>query len=415
MLDVNLIRKEPDKVREGVEKKGVDPKLVDDFLAVDEKWRGIVASLDELRSKQNEITDKLSAGKKDDLIEEAKKFKEKISKLEDESKGLENERNKILNDLPNIPFRDVLVGKDENENKVLRKEGKKPKFGFKVKDSFSLGEDLGIIDTKKASQVAGTRFGYLKGDAVMLQFALMRLGFEMLMKDGFVPVLPPVMIKPEVFAGMGRLAADQEQERYHFSKDDLYLVGSAEHTLGPLHMKDTLDSKDLPRRYVGYSTCFRREAGSYGKDTKGIFRVHQFDKLEMFSFVDPEKSGEEHEFMLSLQEKLMQKLELPYQVVDICTGDMGWTDAKQYDIEVWFPSEDRYRETHSCSDTTDFQARGIGAKYRKDGKTEFLHMLNATVFSQRPLLAILENYQKKDGTIEVPKVLQKDMGKKVIG
>ncbi|MGB9608983.1 MAG: aminoacyl--tRNA ligase-related protein, partial [Minisyncoccia bacterium] len=227
-----------------------------------------------------------------------------------------------------------------------------------------------------------------------------------------------------VYKGMGRLSGDQKEERYYLEKDNLYLVGSAEHTLGPLHLNYVFNENDLPKRYVGFSTCFRREAGSYGKDTKGILRVHQFDKIEMFSFSKPENSEEEHLYLLSLQEKLMNLLELPYRVVEICTGDMGWTDARQFDIETWLPGQinpegkkGHYRETHSASNTTDFQARGINARLRrKDGKLEFVHMLNATGFAiGRILIAIIENYQTKEGKIKVPKVLQNYVGKEIIG
>ena len=236
-----------------------------------------------------------------------------------------------------------------------------------------------------------------------------------LSKKGFVPVVPPVMIRPKVFMGIGRLAADQKDERYYFPADDLYLVGSAEHTLGPIHMNETLRDKELPKRYVAFSTCFRREAGSYGKDTKGILRVHQFDKVEMFSFANPEKSGEEHEFLLSCQEDLLSALGLPYRVVEICTGDMGWTDAKAYDCETWLPGQPStgsgqgtakgaYRETNSCSNTTDFQARGIGCKTDKGG---YVHMLNATGLAiGRIVIAIIENYQTAEGDFEMPEVLK---------
>jgi len=225
--------------------------------------------------------------------------------------------------------------------------------------------------------------------------------------------LPPVMIKPEVYEGIGRLAYDQKEEKYFLSDDNLYLIGSSEHTLAPIHMDEVLEEKDLPKRYVAFSTCFRREAGSYGKDTKGILRVHQFDKVELFSFSHPEKSEDEHKFLLSIQEKLMKKLELPYRVVEICTGDMGWTDARQYDIETWFPGMKEYRETHSCSNTTDFQSRGINAKFvDANKKKKFVHTLNATAFAiGRMIIAIIENYQTKEGKIDIPKALREYIGK----
>ncbi len=415
MLDVNFIRENPDAVKEGVEKKKIDKKLVDKFLQLDTAWRGKVKAIDELKAEQNALSKELAKEQKEDLIGRAQLLKQRISELEAECATAETKRKELLNRLPNIPFPDVPVGKDETENKTLREVGKKPEFDFVPKDYLSLAEGLGIINVKKASEVSGSRFGYLVGDMALLELAIVRLAFDILTKEGFTPILPPVMIKPDVYAGMGRLAADQKEERYYFPKDELYLIGSAEHTMGPYHLNETFEEQNLPRRYVGFSTCFRREAGSYGKDTKGIFRVHQFDKVEMYSFVHPEQSGEEHLFLLSLQEKLMQALEIPYRVVEICTGDMGWTDARQFDIEAWFPSEERYRETHSCSNTTDFQSRGINVKYKtKDGKKEFVHTLNATAFSQRPLLSLLENYQTKEGTIKIPEVIQDYIGKKEI-
>ncbi len=415
MLDVNFIRENPDAVKEGIKKKKIDAKLVDKFLQLDTVWRGKVKAVDELKAEQNVLSKELAKEQKEDLMSRAQLLKQRISELEEEGVAAEAKRRELLNRLPNIPFPDVPVGKDETENKVLREVGERPKFDFTPKDYLTLSEDLGIINVKKASEVAGSRFGYLVGDMALLEFAIVRLAFDILTEEGFIPMLPPVMIKPDVYAGMGRLAADQKEERYYFPKDELYLIGSAEHTMGPYHLNETFEERNLPRRYVGFSTCFRREAGSYGKDTKGIFRVHQFDKVEMYSFVHPEKSAEEHLFLLSLQERLMQALGIPYRVVEICTGDMGWTDARQFDIEAWFPSEERYRETHSCSNTTDFQSRGINVKYKtKEGKKEFVHTLNATAFSQRPLLAFLENYQTKEGTIRIPEAVQKYIGKKEI-
>ncbi len=421
MLDINFIRENPDKVKKGIEKKKIDPKLVDKFLRVDEEWRTKIKALDELKAEQNALSKELAGGPKEDLIGRAQLLKQRIADIETERGSLETKRDEILNRLPNPPFEDVPAGKDESENKVLREEGEKPKFsadgGFKPKDYLALGESLGLINVKKASEVSGSRFGYLLKEAALLEFGLVQLALETLLKEGFIPVVPPVMIKPEVYAGMGRLAGDQKEDKYFLPKDELYLVGSSEHTLGPLHLNETFEEKDLPRRYVGFSTCFRREAGSYGKDTKGILRVHQFDKVEMYSFAKPEESEKEHRFLLSMQEKLMQKLELHYRVVEICAGDMGWTDARQFDVETWFPGQNEYRETQSCSNTTDFQSRGIAAKYKtKGGKKEFVHTLNATAFAiGRTIIAILENYQTKEGKIRVPKALQGYLGKKEIG
>lgn len=408
MLDIKLLREEPDRVKRGIKAKGANPKLVDNFLALDEKWRRITKELDDLRAEQK----KLSEARK---IEEAKALKEKIKKKEEKTQAVAAERDAILEQLPNLPFDDVPIGKDESANKVLREVGEKPDFSFAPKDYMELAATLDLIDTEKAAEVAGTRFGYLKNEAVLLEFALVQLAFETLVKDGFSPVLPPVMVRGEIMRGMGKTKFIEEGDAFYLPEDKLYLAGSSEHTIGPLHMHEVLDEKELPKRYVGFSTCFRRESGSYGKDTKGILRVHQFDKVEMLSFAKPEESEKEHTFLLALIEKLMQRLALPYRVVELCTGDMTWADARQYDIETWMPGQGKYRETHSISNTTDFQARGINTKYRKRGQTEFVHMLNATAFAiGRILIAIIENNQTKDGRINVPKALQKYVGKEVI-
>ncbi|PIP29883.1 serine--tRNA ligase [Candidatus Jorgensenbacteria bacterium CG10_big_fil_rev_8_21_14_0_10_54_38] len=417
MLDINLIREQPDKIKEGVQKKNIDPKLVDKFIRLDEQWRAKTAILDQLKTEQNLLSKELAENHREEALSKAQVLKKRITDVSAERGEVEGKRDEILEQLPNIPFDDVPVGKDASENRVVREEGEKPAFTFAPKDYLVLGEALGIVDTKRAAEVAGTRFGYLMGDAVLLEFALVKLAFETLVADGFTPVVPPVMIRPKVFAGIGRLAASQREERYYLPKDDLYLVGSAEHTLAPLHMNETLAAKDCPKRYAGFSTCFRREAGSYGKDTKGILRVHQFDKVEMFSFSTAEDSEKEHRHLLDCQEKLMRALEIPYRVVEICTGDMGWADARQYDVEAWFAGQGVYRETHSCSNTTDFQARGIGVRYKTGkGEKRYAHLLNATAFAVgRTIAALMETHQTEKGAVKVPKVLQGYVGKKEIG
>jgi len=293
-----------------------------------------------------------------------------------------------------------------------------PKFNFSVKNHLQIGEDLGLIDIKRAAKVSGTRFGYLKNEAVLLEFALVKFAFDSLIKYGFIPIVPPVLIKPDMMKAMGYIDTQQDRaEKYFLEKDNLYLVGTAEQSIGPMHQGEILKEKDLPKRYVGFSTAFREEAGSYGKDTKGILRVHQFDKIEMFSFCHPEKSKQEHKFLISLQEKLVQELKLPYQLVHLCSGDSARVSASTFDIEIWMPSENKYRETHSCSNCTDFQSRRLNIRYHnsKTNKSEFVHTSNGTVFAiGRMLIAILENYQRKDGRIEVPKVLRKYLGSKYV-
>ena len=397
MLDINLIRENSKAVRAGLKKRGKDTGLLDRFLKIDEAWRGERTALDALRGELNILS-------KERAVERAKKVKVDIKAREAVIAGLERERDEMLNEFPNIPADDAPIGKDESENVVLREVGEKPHFGFEPKACLELGERLGIIDVKKAAEIAGARFGYLKGQAALLELALVRFAMDRLTKKGFVPVLPPVMIKPEVYKNIGRLTEAQKDERYYLEKDDMYLVGTAEHTLLPLHMDETLSDKDMPRRYAGFSTCFRREAGSYGKDMKGILRVHQFDKVEMVSFCIPHESEKEHQFLLSCQESLMQELQLPYRVVQICTGDMGPTDYKQYDIETWMPGEGSYRETQSCSNTTDFQTRGMNCKYAGGG---FAHALNATAIAmQRMIIAIIENNQQADGSFAIPEALK---------
>ena len=419
MLDIQFIRDNPEKVKKGVSAKQLDPKLVDEVLSLDKKHRELLVEIEELRAKRNQAA-------KAKKVEEGKKIKLQLQKLEPGLKEVESKFKETLYQVPNIVAPDVPKGKDESENKVLRKWGEPKKFDFKPKDHMELGEALGIIDTKTSSKVSGTRFNYLKGDAVKLQFALIQFAFEMLTdqkivkeiaksvenpSDGpFVPVVPPVIAKSEVMKRMDRF--DPIEDRYYLEKDNALLIGSAEHTLGPMHMDEVLAEKDLPIRYLGYSTSFRREAGTYGKDTWGILRVHQFDKVEMESFTAPEHGEVEQELMIAIQEYLMQELEIPYQVVAMCSGDMGKPDYRQIDIEAWMPGQGKYRETHTSDYMTDYQARRLNTKVLIKGKAEFVHMNDATVFAiGRTIIAILENYQQKDGSVVIPKVLRKWVGK----
>ena len=409
MLDIKLIRENSEKVKQGVAAKNIDPQKVDHFLTFDAKWRELTAKIDALRAEQKKAGEEKN-------IARAKELKTEIKGKEEELREVSSARSEILSGLPNLPFDDVPRGKDESENVLLKEVGKKPDFDFEVKDYLTIGKELDLIDIEHSADVSGSRFAYLKNAAVLLEFALVKLALDTLLPEGFSPVIPPVMIRPEAYEKMGRLAGSQKEERYYLEKDDVYLVGSSEHTIGPLHMNDVIAEDALPKRYIGFSTCFRREAGSYGKDTKGILRVHQFDKVELFSFAKPDNSEGEHKFLLSCQEKLMQALGLHYRVMEISTGDMGWTDARAYDIETWLPGQGEYRETHSCSNTTDFQSRGINARYCKKGEdAELVHMLNATGFAiGRMLIAIIENYQTSDGHVQIPKVLQPYVGREII-
>lgn len=429
MLDIKFIREHPDKVREGLKKRGIAFDI-DVLLQLDSKRRAKIQEVDGLRARQNAVSGAIAglAGKERETnIAEMQGLKSKLGDLEFELSVLEEEFSGLMYRVPNMPSPDVPVGPDEHFNKVIREAGEKPDFSFRPKDYIALGEALDLIDTARAAKVSGARFGYLKHEAPLLEFAIIqfvfsrvtnqewlagvinRAGFDAPAKP-FIPLVPPVLVRPEAFRAMGKLDPGQEEERYYLPKDNLYLVGSAEHSTGPLHMDEAFDAVKLPHRHIAFSTSFRREAGSYGRDTKGIMRVHQFDKLEMFSFAHPEHSAAEHELFLAIQEAMMTELGLPYRVVLICTGDMVPTDAKQYDIETWLPGSSGgiYRETHSTSNSTDFQARRLNTRFRgEDGSTGFVHTLNGTAFAiGRTLIAILENYQRQDGSVGVPDALR---------
>ncbi len=434
MLDIKLLREETDRVKAGIAAKNGDPALVDEFLKLDGAWRTATTELERLRAEQKNLSREIAApggGEPRPGREAAKANKENIKAKEKEVEELEVRRNAVWIRIPNLPSADTPVGKDESANKVIKTVGEPTKFDFEPKDHMAIGEALGIINVEKASAVTGTRFGYLLGAAAQMEFALVQYAFEIMtnpsvmksiaesVKPGynpkiFVPVVPPVMIRPEVFQRMARL--EPKEERYHIPSDDLYLVGSAEHTLGPLHMDETVPEERLPIRYVGFSTAFRREAGSYGQDTHGILRVHQFDKVEMESFAVPEDGLTEQDFFVAIQEYLMWSLELPYQVVICSTGDQGDPDARHLDVETWMPGQNRYRETHSADYMADYQARRLNTRVKRRDGTAYAHMNDATVFAiGRTLIAILENYQTAEGKVRVPRVLQKYVGQEIIG
>ena len=411
MLDIKFIRQNPDEIKEGCRKKQVKVDI-DRLLEVDEKKRKVLYDLEKMRAKKNRSSKQIAALKnkkeREKIISAMRKLDKKSDKLEKTLKEFEKEFNGLMQKVPNLPQEDVPEGKDESENVVLREVGKKPKFEFEFKDYLEISQKLNLIDVKRAAKVSGTRFAYLKNEAVLLEFALVNFVFEELRKENFIPVIPPVMIRPEMMEAMGYVERGRE-EIYSIKKDNLYLVGTAEQSIGPMHSGEILKEEELPKKYVGFSTCFRREAGSYGKDTRGILRVHQFDKAEMFIFCLPEESVKKHQLLLSLEEGFMKKLGIPYRVIQMCSGDLGDPASAKYDIEAWIPSENRYRETHSTSNCTDFQARRLNIRYKDgNGKLNFLHTLNGTAFAiGRTLIAIIENYQQKDGSIKVPEVLQK--------
>lgn len=436
MLDIKFIRQSREEVEKGIQAKGVSVDL-DRLLSVDEKRREAIQIVDDLRRQHNRISDAIASGvlageAKTNAIVGTKELKRKLDEAEFELKALEQEFRELMYAIPNLPLGDVPVGKDERDNVVIREVGKKPHFDFEPKDYMELGEALDLIDTARAAKISGSRFGYLKHEAPILEFALLGFAFSFLSDEAnirsvieerglkikpkpFIPIIPPVLIRPEAMQAMGYVERGKD-DIYFLEKDNLYLVGTSEQSVGPMHQDEIFDEKNLPHRHVAFSTCFRREAGSYGKDTRGILRVHQFDKTEMFVFSTPETSRDEHQLLLGVEEKFMSLLGLPYRVVQICSGDLGDPAAAKYDIEVWLPGQNNckgeYRETHSTSNTTDFQARRLNIKYttkdeRQKTKTDFVHMLNGTAFAiGRMLIAILENYQEQDGSVRVPEVLQ---------
>ncbi len=420
MLDIKFIRQNSNKIREGCQKKQVKVDI-DRLLEIDKKRRESLKEVESLRAEENRLSYLVSkerdSTKRDALIKRGQEIKTKIRNYEDYLKRTTEEFERLMLQLPNLPLEEVPAGKDERDNVVLREVREKTKFQFKPKDYLEIAQNLDLIDLKRAAKISGTRFGFLKREAALIEFALINLTFDTLIKEGFIPIIPPVLLKPEILEKTGHLSEKDRPERYFIEKDNVYLAGTAEQPIGAMHADEIFEEKDLPRRYLGFSTCFRREAGAYGKDTKGIFRVHQFDKIEMFSFCHPEKSRQEHQFLLSQQEKLMKLLKIPYRIMQICTGDLGFPAAAAYDIEAWLPSENRYRETHTTFNDTDFQTRRLNTRYRrtKDGKLEFTHALNGTALAiGRTLIAIIENYQQKDGSIKVPETLQKYLKFKVI-
>lgn len=435
MLDIHFIRENADLVKEGARKKRVEVDI-DRLLAVDEERKALRQELDEKRAEQNRASALISLAKDEErakLIESMQHLKQGMQELEERFKTATEEWTKLMLAVPNLPSPDTPEGPDESGNQAIRTWGEPPAFSFAPKAHWDLGKDLDLIDTEKAGEVSGARFAYLKGDLVLLQFALLQFALKVLTSkeelskviveaklEGvsakpFVPVIPPVMVRTEIMGRMARL--HPMDERYVLEKDDLVLVGSAEHTLGPIHMDEVIAEDRLPLRYVGYSTAFRREAGAAGKDTRGILRQHQFDKMEMESFSRPEDGYKEQELFVAVQEYLMRALKLPYRVMLICTGDMGKPDQRQFDIETWMPGQDTYRETHTADYMGSYQARRLNTRLKDaNGELTQVHMNDATAFAVgRTLIAIMENYQQEDGTIRVPEVLVPYVGKEVLG
>ena len=411
MLDLKLIREDPERVKAALARRGAADE-VDELLRLDARRRELLPEIEGGKARQNKASEaiaeaKRSGGGAEDAIAEMRELSGRIKEQERELAEVEEARAAVAARLPNLPEPDVPDGMTEEDAEPLREVGEVREFDFEVRDHLEIGTDLGLIEMEAAAKASGSRFAYLKGDLVLVELALVRFALERLRAEGHEPVVPPVLVREEALYGTGFLPGDRDQI-YEVPRDELYLVGTSEVPLAALHADQILNPGTLPLRYAGFSTCFRREAGAAGKDTRGIFRVHQFDKVEMFSFVEPEASRDEHERLLAIEEGILQDLEIPYRVVSIAAGDLGASAAKKYDCEAWIPSQDRYRELTSCSNTTDYQARRLKSRYRSaDGESpRHVHTLNGTAVAVgRTLIALIENRQERDGGFTLPSSL----------
>jgi seryl-tRNA synthetase len=420
MLDIRLIRESPELVRNNLEKRG-DPenlRMLDGLINYDRKWRQYLTELNNLRHERRQITAEIAEAKKKgkDASSEMLKAKEadvKITRLEKQVTEAEEKVHGYLMCIPNLLHETVPSGKDESDNVEIRRWGDIPKFAFPVRDHIDLGLNLNIIDIERAGKIAGARFFYLRRDAVLLDMALINFALEEISRKGYTPIEPPFLMRRKPYEGVVALS-DFEDVLYKVEDEDLYLIATSEHPMGAMFMDEVLKAEDLPMKLVGVSANFRKEAGAHGKDTRGIFRTHQFNKVEQFVFSRPEDSWTIHEELIRNAEELVQKLGLAYRVVNVCTGDMGTVAAKRYDIEAWMPAQNSYREIISCSNDTDYQARRLNIRYReKEGASPkgFVHTLNSTALATgRTIVAIIENYQQKDGSVVVPEALRKYMG-----
>jgi len=420
MLDIKLIRDNSDLVRSNLMKRG-DPenlKMLDELIDSDRKWRQLLTRLNELRHERRLITTEIAALKKkgkdaEKELSKAKDIDTEITTLENQVNECEEKVRYYLMRLPNLLHESVPTGKDESGNVPIRTWGDTPKFSFPVKDHIDLGLSLGIIDIERAGKVAGARFFYLKREGVLLDMALMSFALEEMVKKNYTPVEPPFLMRRKPYEGVIALS-DFEKDLYKIENEDLYMIATSEHPMAAMFMDEVLKAQDLPLKLVGVSANFRKEAGAHGRDTRGIFRTHQFNKIEQFIFCKPEDSWKMHDELIQNAEEIVQKLGLPYRVVNCCTGDIGTVAAKKYDVEAWMPAQNAYREIISCSNCTEYQARRLNIKYReKEGEPPkgFVHTLNSTALATgRTIVAILENCQQRDGSIIVPKVLRKYMG-----
>jgi seryl-tRNA synthetase len=432
MIDIQFIREHPEEVAEKSKQKGYEVDVAA-LLASDSRRRELLTKVEELRAERNQLNESFKGRAPEaSELDAGKKIKDQLSSLEDELKTAESDFISRLKTVPNMPAADVPIGASEAENVVAKEVGDKPQLDFQPKSHWQIAEARGLIDKERAAKVSGSRFAYIKGDLVLLQMAIMQFVYQTLTSEEsikkiiqqfglentsakpFIPVLPPAMIKTEVYDAMDRLEPRDDRYAVGEDEDNLWLQGSAEHTLGPMYMDEILPAGDLPLRYLGFLTSFRREAGTYGKDTEGIIRMHQFDKMEMESFSSAEQGLSEHLLMVAIQEYLVQQLKLPYRVLQKCTADIGKPNVRGIDIEVWMPGQNMYKETHTADFMTDYQSRRLRTRSQKpNSPPEFIHTNDATAFAMgRTLVAIIENYQNQDGSITVPEVLRTFMGGK---
>lgn len=420
MLDPKILRETPEKIRQMLKDRVVDFPL-DELIKLDKERRELIIKTDEIRKKKNEIALEIAQKKKSNqdanlLIEQMRQVSDTLSGLENIQTKTESEYARLSLTIPNLVHESVPIGKDETSNKEIKKWGKIPQFDFKVKDHIDISQNLDLVDLERAAKVAGARFYYLKNDLVKLNQALIQYALDFLSEKNYTPIQTPFMINKSSMEG-AIIASDFEDVIYKIEGDDLYLIGTSEHAVVSMHADEILDGKNLPLRYAGVSPCFRKEAGAHGRDQKGIFRVHQFEKVEQFVFARPEESWKEHERMLSLVEEFYQNLEIPYRIMILSSGDLGKISAKTYDLEAWMAGQNSYREIVSCSNCLDFQARRLKIRFRDrtNDQPQYLHTLNSTlVATSRTLVSILENFQTKDGHVTIPKILQKYVGKNTI-
>ena len=419
MLDMKMIRENPESIRKMVKDRGIQFDL-DSLLELDKKRRDMIISTDELRKKKNEMSIKISEAKKTGseattIIQEMQSVSQDLTKLEETQQRTELEYSKLALTIPNTLDKSVPCG-DVSASKETRKWGSVPKFEFEVKDHIDLSESLNLLELERAAKTAGARFYYLKGDLVKLNQSLIQFGLDFLSEKGYTMFQPPYMINRKSMQG-AVILDDFEDVIYKIDGQDLYLIGTSEHAMVSMHGNEILDGNLLPTRYASISPCFRKEAGAHGKDQKGIFRVHQFEKIEQFVFSKPEDSSNEHEKMIAITEEFFQKLEIPHRIVLLASGDMGKISAKTYDLEAWMAGQNAYREVASCSNCLDYQSRRLKIRFRDktNEDTQYAHTLNSTlVATERTMVAIIENFQTKDGHINIPNALQKYMGKKTI-